>query len=95
MICKYFLVKSHEEKEEIWPKVAHRYSEVTGENVAHILLRSEEPHSWVDSLPFEIPFGLATTFKSDEDWLDDWEEVNQVIKKPYTFDDRVDDYRLY
>ena len=33
MICKYFLVKSHEEKEEIWPKVAHRYSELTGENV--------------------------------------------------------------
>ena len=54
---------------------------------------SEEAHSWVDSLPFEIPFGLATTFKSDEDWLDDWEEVSQVVKKPYTFDDRVDDYR--
>ena len=33
MICKYFLVKSHEEKEEIWPKVANRYSELTGENV--------------------------------------------------------------
>ena len=33
MICKYFLVKSHEEKEEIWPKVAHRYSELTGDNV--------------------------------------------------------------
>ena len=47
----------------------------------------------MDSLPFEIPFGLATTFKSDEDWLDDWEEVSQVVKKPYTFDDRVEDYR--
>merc|ERR1712223_2330023 len=53
---------------------------------------TEESHSWVDSLPFEIPFGLATTFKSDEDWLDDWEEVEHVKRKPYTFDDRVDDY---
>ena len=33
MICKYFLIKSPEEKEEIWPKVAHRYSELTGDNV--------------------------------------------------------------
>ena len=40
-----------------------------------IFFSSEEGHSWVDSLPFEIPFGLATTFKSDEDWLDDWEEL--------------------
>ena len=33
MICKYFLVKSNEEKEEIWPKVAHRYSDLTGGNI--------------------------------------------------------------
>ena len=50
--------------------------------------------TWVDSLPFEIPFGFATTFKSDDDWLDEWEELDDVPKKkPYTFDDRVDDYR--
>ena len=51
--------------------------------------------TWVDNLPFEIPFGFATTFKSDEDWLDDWEEVDDKprSRKPYTFDDRVNDYR--
>ena len=50
--------------------------------------------TWVDNLPFEIPFGFATTFKSDEDWLDEWEELEEVpARKPYTFDDRVDDYR--
>merc|ERR1711874_469217 len=80
-------------------RIRHNSNDVAGEQYQCIQIldtpeqTSEEPHSWVDSLPFEIPFGLATTFKSDEDWLDDWEEVNQVIKKPYTFDDRVDDYR--
>ena len=49
--------------------------------------------TWVDNLPFEIPFGFATTFKSDEDWLDDWDEMEEKPKKPYTFDDRVNDYR--
>ena len=52
--------------------------------------------TWVDNLPFEIPFGFATTFKSDEDWLDEWEELDEEPtrkRKPYTFDDRVDDYR--
>ena len=50
--------------------------------------------TWVDNLPFEIPFGFATTFKSDDDWLDDWEELeDSPARKPYTFDDRVDDYR--
>ena len=46
-------------------------------------------------MPFEIPFGFATTFKSDEDWLDEWEELENKprTRKPYTFDDRVDDYR--
>ena len=46
-------------------------------------------------MPFEIPFGFATTFKSDEDWLDEWEELEDKprTRKPYTFDDRVDDYR--
>ena len=38
-------------------------------------------------------FGFATTFKSDEDWLDDWDEMEEKPKKPYTFDDRVNDYR--
>ena len=49
--------------------------------------------TWADSLPFEIPFGFATTFKSDEDWLDEWDELKDVKRKPYTFDDRVNDYR--
>lgn len=37
--------------------------------------------TWADSLPFEIPFGFATTFKSDEDWLDDWEELEEAPRK--------------
>jgi len=51
--------------------------------------------TWVDNLPFEVPFGFATTFKSDEDWLDDWDEMEEKprSRKPYTFDDRVNDYR--
>merc|ERR1712141_306746 len=43
---------------------------------------SDENHSWVDSLPFEIPFGLPTTFKSDEDWLDDYRRgIRKALKK--------------
>ena len=37
--------------------------------------------TWADSLPFEIPFGFATTFKSDEDWLDDWEELEEAPRE--------------
>ena len=37
--------------------------------------------TWADNLPFEIPFGFATTFKSDEDWLDDWEELEEAPRK--------------
>ena len=33
----------------------------------------------MDNLPFEIPFGFATTFKSDEDWLDEWEELEETL----------------
>ena len=74
-------------------KMYFKMTKLRAETFTETFPRTEESHSWVDSLPFEIPFGLATTFKSDEDWLDDWEEVEHVKRKPYTFDDRVEDYR--
>merc|ERR1719266_2352082 len=50
-----------------------------------------------DALPLGIPLkiskGLHDHFKSSDDWLDDWEEIDKVEKKPFTFDDRVDAYR--
>ena len=75
-------------------KMYFKNTQLSAETFTGTFARSEESQSWVDSLPFEIPFGLATTFKSDEDWLDDWEEVDQIKRKPYTFDDRVEDYRF-
>ena len=52
-------------------KMYFKMTKLRAETFTETFPRTEESHSWVDSLPFEIPFGLATTFKSDEDWLDD------------------------
>ena len=57
---------------------------------------AESPHSeedWLDKIPLTIPLELVNNFKSGEYWLDDWEDCVPVKKKPYTFDDKVDDYR--
>ena len=48
---------------------------------------------WLDNYYSNIPFEFATTFKSDDDWLDDFEECDKVLRKPFTFDDRVEAYR--
>ena len=60
------------------------------------LVPTESPNSeedWLDKIPLTIPLELVNNFKSGEDWLDDWEDCVPVKKKPYTFDDKVDDYR--
>ena len=62
-------------------KMYYKNTRLRAETFTGTFARSEESHSWVDSLPFEIPFGLATTFKSDEDWLDDWEELEEAPRK--------------